>query len=163
MPGQRRQKPKSEYGLQLQDKQKLRDAYLLRERQFRNYFKSAKNPASIFNALETRLDSIVYRLGFAATRGLARQLVSHGHIKVNGRVVDIPSCQVRERDIVSIHPSSLKKGIFSELDDRLKKYQAPSWVQLDKQKKEGGVKGQVPLEEVGMEFNIQSVIEFYNR
>ena len=156
-------KRKSEYGLQLAEKQKVRNTYLLREKQFKNYFKKSKNPEDIYTFLEFRLDSVVYRLGIAKTRGLARQLVNHGHIMVNGRKVDIPSAQVRKGDIVSIRPQSAEKGVFAELTDHLKKYETLKWIKLDRVKREGEIVGIPSLDEAGMEFNLQSVMEFYSR
>lgn len=162
---QRRGRPKrkSEYGLQLSEKQKIRNTYLLRERQFKNYFKKAKNPEDIYALLELRLDSVIYRLGLAKTRGLARQLVNHGHIMVNSRKVDIPSYHVRKGDIVSIRPQSADKAVFAELTESLKKFETPKWIKLDKAKKEGEITGIPSLDESGMEFNMQSVMEFYSR
>ena len=163
--GQRRGriKRKSEYGLQLAEKQKIRNTYLLRERQFKNYFKKAKNPEDIYAFLELRLDSVIYRLGIAKTRGLARQLVNHGHIMVNARKVDIPSAQVRKGDIVSIRPQSADKVVFADLTEHLKKFETMKWIKLDRVKREGEVIGIPSLDEAGMEFNIQSVMEFYSR
>lgn len=163
MPAARRRRGKSEYGVQLAEKQKVRDSYLLRERQFKNYFARARSPEDIYTLLELRLDSIVFRLGFAKTRGLARQLVSHGHVIVNGRKVTIASYQTRNGDLITIRPQSMGKGVFSDLDEYLKKYEVPSWLKLDKDKKEGTVVSVPSLEEAGMELNLQSVLEFYSR
>src|SRR3989338_8558498 len=100
MPAPRR--GKSEYGLQLAEKQKIRNTYRLRERQFKKYFANAKCPEQAYALLESRLDSVIYRLGFAVTRGLAKQMVGHGHIMVNGRRVDIPSYVTKAGDVLSI-------------------------------------------------------------
>lgn len=161
MPAPRR--GKSEYGIQLAEKQKVRGTYLLREKQFKNYFKRARSPEDIYTLLELRLDSVVFRLGLAKTRGLARQLVSHGHIMANGRKLTIPSYRVRNGEIISIRPQSADKGVFSDLDEYLKKYELVSWLKLDKAKKEGTVTGAPSIRESGMELNLQSVMEFYSR
>ena len=161
MPAPRR--GKSEYGIQLADKQKVRGTYLLREKQFKNYFKGARSPEDIYTLLESRLDSIVFRLGLAKTRGLARQLVSHGHIMANGRKVTIPSYRVRNGEVISIRPQSAGKIVFSDLDEYLKKYEVSSWLKLDKVKKEGTVVSTPSIAESGMELNLQSVMEFYSR
>lgn len=161
MPAPRR--GKSEYGMQLAEKQKVRGTYLLREKQFKNYFKRAQTPADIYTLLEYRLDSVVFRLGFAKTRGLSKQLVSHGHIMVNGRKVTIRSYKVSNGDVISIRPQSADKGVFSELDEYLKKYEVPSWLNLDKAKKEGTITSIPSIRESGIEPNIQSVMEFYSR
>ncbi|MBI2463146.1 MAG: 30S ribosomal protein S4 [Candidatus Spechtbacteria bacterium] len=159
--GARRQK--SEYGQQFAEKQKLRNGYGLRERQFHNYFKKAQKPDDVFNLLEMRLDSVVYRLGFAMTRPMARQMVGHKHITVNGKVLNTPSYQSKINDVVGIRLAHTQRGIFIDLDERLKKHQAPTWIRLDKEKKEGTVVGRAAVEEAGMEVNIHSVIEFYSR
>lgn len=161
MPAPRR--GKSEYGSQLAEKQKIRNTYRLRERQFKKYFANAKSPEEAYALLESRLDSAIYRLGFAITRGLAKQMVGHGHIMVNGRRVDIPSYKIKTGDVMSIRPGSAAKKIFENLDEQLKKYEPPTWLALDKEKKEGKVIGVPSPHEMGMEFNLQTVMEFYSR
>src|SRR3989344_1404227 len=112
----------SEFGSQLMEKQKVKFLYGLRERQFRNYILAAlkqKNMAtseSILNSLESRLDNVVYRLGFAPTRAAARQIVNHGHAMVNGRRVNIPSYRVKVGDEVALRAASRQKGQFSNLE-----------------------------------------------
>ena len=160
----------SEYGIQLREKQKVKFGYGLREKQFANYVKeamkkSAAEPSAyLFRLLESRLDNVVYRLGFAESRAKARQIVSHGHIMVNGRKVNIPSYAVREGDKISIKPQSLPKGVFKDLDIRLKKHNAPAWLKLDKQAKAGEVVGFPSVnEEAGMDESLNTIIEFYSR
>jgi len=165
-----RPRPLSEYGMQMTEKQKVRYLYGLRERQFSNYVKSATkqknaNPAqSLFARLETRLDNIVYRLGFAKTRRHARQLVSHGHIYVNQRKIRIPSYPVREGDRVYVREGSQAKPEFQNLENTLQKQKVPAWITLDVKKKEGTMSGKPILDEKAeILFNLTSVIEFYSR
>ncbi|MBI1984917.1 MAG: 30S ribosomal protein S4 [Candidatus Wildermuthbacteria bacterium] len=168
----RRASQLSEYGKQLQAKQELRGEYGLRERQFKGYVKkvlarkntqgSDTNEALLQN-LETRLDGIVYRMGFAKTRSQARQIVGHGHIHVNGKVMDIPSYQVQKKDVISISRSSLNTELVKNIQLAMKKFQAPSWIELDKEKMEGGIKELPKLQDVGSEADIPLVFEFYSR
>ena|SRR3989338_4560204 len=156
-------KNKSEYGLRLAEKQKLRITYGLRERQFKSYFRDARSTQEVFARLEARLDSIVWRMGLALTRGAARQMVGHGHIWVNGRRVTIPSFRVRTKDVIGIRPQSMQKHIFADMDERLKKYESPSWVRFDQTKHEGALIAPPAMEEAGMDINLQTVMEFYSR
>src|SRR3989344_4607185 len=122
---------KSDYGVQMLEKQKARFTYLLSEKQFSNYVKKAigtkGNTVSIlFNFLEQRLDNVIYRMGFAPTRAGSRQMVSHGHITLNGKRVTIPSIQVREGDIVAVRAGSAKKPLFETLSEKIKDLTTPS-------------------------------------
>lgn len=158
-----RQRQKSEYGLQLAEKQKIRHEYGLRERQFRRYFDQGKDPEGIFALLETRLDVLVHRAGLASTRAMARQMTSHGHVTVNGRKVTVPSIKVRIGDIIAVRDASMEKGLFAEYDLRMKKYDPPSWISLDKKKKEFKLTSLPNIKENTQPFNFQTVIEFYSR
>ncbi len=172
-PGANGQKPSrkaSEYGQQLKSKQKVKNIYRLLEKQFKSYVKAAvatkKEPyLIILNALEHRLDNVVFRLGIGQSRDQARQLVNHGHILVNGRKVNIPSAQVSIGDVISIREGSKKSPFFMNLVPQwLPAYDAPSWLTLDKQAMTGTVKGQTTLEESGVNVgDIQAIIEFYSR
>ncbi|MBU4223875.1 30S ribosomal protein S4 [Patescibacteria group bacterium] len=141
----RRPKNRSEYGLQLMEKQKIKLTYGIRERQFSNYLKGANKKskgdteALLFEALESRLDNVVFRLGFCNSRSSARQIVSHGHIMVNGRKVNVPSCKIKSGDKICIRPQSAEKAIFKDIDIKIKKYNPPAWIKLDKAKKEGEI------------------------
>ena len=165
----RRRSNSSEYGNQLKEKQKIKFLYGLREKQFKNIVlkaiaaKSAETSRRMIELLEARLDNIVYRLGFAPSRSAARQMVGHGHIMVDGRRTTIPSRFVKKDQVVSIRPQSSGLGIFRDLDLRLKKQQTPSWLNLDKNKREGKVVGLPPLEEADSGVNLNAVIEFYSR
>ncbi len=171
--GKRRKREISEYGKGLKEKQKLKKSFGISEKQLRRYVremlleKKRKKIDSInllIQKLETRLDNTVFRLGFAFSRSIARQLVSHGHFMVNNRKVNIPSFQVKKGDIISIKESSKKKGFFSDLDLFLKKHQPPSWLSLDKAKQEGKVVGLLDTEEVTSQgINIPLILESYNR
>lgn len=160
----------SEYGTQLLDKQRVRYTYNLRERQFARYVreaaaKKAVSPAEyLFRTLESRLDNVVYRLGFAKSRAAARQMVSHGHVTVNDEKVTIPSLSVRAGDVISIRKGSKDKTIFGDLPERLKDYTAPKWLLLDEKKFEGTVKEMpTPGMATGDAGNLTSVLEFYGR
>lgn len=163
----RRVKKISEYGLQLNEKQKLKAIYNLREKQFKNYIATAlkkRENASDFliKLLETRLDNAVYRLGFAVSRPAARQTVSHGHFLINGKKVRVASYRIKTGDIISIKErSKASAGIFKNLDVALKKYQPPAWLKLDKSKKEGEVLSMPDESQYEYKINIPSIIEFY--
>lgn len=156
-------KQKSEYGIQLEEKQELKASYGLRESQFRRYFTRGKNPEGVMRLLETRLDNIVFRCGFAAGRKFARQLVSHGHIQVNGKNVNLPSYEVRIGDVIRIHPASLKLVPFQDFALTLQKYQAPVWIELDRSQFHGKIIGQPVVDDPMIISKIRPIIEFYSR
>lgn len=158
----------SEYGLQLMEKQKVRYVYGVSEKQFKNYFKEivkkeGNKEELLVQKLENRLDNIVFRLGWASSRRLARQLVSHGHILVNGRKVSTPSYQARKGDVVKFKEKAKKSIIFEKIKAALKKYEVPTWLSLDKQKVEGEVKDLPGLENWDKVGEISRIIEFYSR
>ncbi len=165
-----RPKQLSEYGSQLLEKQKARFAYGLKEGQFSNYVKGirrnkgAANPITqLYRSLELRLDNVVYRLGLSASRLGARQLVTHGHILVNGRRVNIPSYRTKAGEVIAIRPQSQALGAFKNLDERLKNYHAPEWVVFDALKKEGSVKGEPNFGGSELDINFGAILEFYSR
>jgi len=160
---QRRTKQKSEYGLQLQEKQKMKEEYGLREKQFRRYFDKGQKPDNIFSLLELRLDSLVYASGFTATRASARQMVSHGHVLVNGKRVTVPSYYVGSKDTVIIKENSKQKGMFADFAFRTKNHKPPSWLAVDKKKMEIKLSGRPDIKEQVTPFNFQTIIEFYSR
>ncbi|MBX4198377.1 30S ribosomal protein S4 [Candidatus Parcubacteria bacterium] len=160
--------PKTDFGVQLLEKQKARYTYLLSERQFSNYVlkalaKKGTNKDLLYGALESRIDNIVLKAGFAPTRSAARQLVSHGHIVVNGKRVNVPSYAVKVGDKLSIREASQKKPVFADLEERLKKYQAPSWLKIEPEKKTIEVQGAPKLNQEELLFDIGQVLEFYSR
>ena len=166
----RRPKKVSEYGQQLNSKQKVRNTYRMLEKQFKNYIKAALTSKkdlseAIMSKLEHRLDNVVYRLGLAQSRDQARQLVNHGHILVNGKKVSIPSYEVKTGDEIRIREGSKKSPFFSTLAPQwLARYEVPAWVEIDKGQMVGKVKGHPTLEESGLNPNdLQAIIEFYSR
>jgi small subunit ribosomal protein S4 len=166
----RRTPPLSEYGKQLQEKQALKTQYNLRERQFRNYVKKTLKEKGDGNAeelfmqqLERRLDNVVFRMGLADTRKQARQLVSHGHIQVNGKKVRVPSFQTRRGEKVCVRINSQELPFFKNRKLSLKKYEAPSWLTLDKERIEAEIKGFPGMVDMGITVQIPLVFEFYSR
>lgn len=156
----------SEYGHQLAEKQKIKFSYGLNERQLMTIFhKAIKKPGAIKNfivkELETRLDNVIFRLGFATSRRIARQLVSHGHIFVNEKRVSVPSYKVSIGDMISIRPQSKDFLMFKDLKNNLAKYQAPTWLALDPNKIEGKILG-MPSE-VDSVFDINVVVDYYSK
>lgn len=166
--GRKRGRAASEYGTQLSEKQKVKRAYNIREKQFRKYFDIASNKKGItgeefLSMLEMRLDNAVFRSGLAKSRSMARQEVGHGHFALNGRRVDIPSIMVKSGDKISIRKESLAKPIFLDLKDILKKYEAPEWMALDKENLSVEIKRAPKKEDVDSLFNMSLITEFYSR
>ncbi len=169
--GKRRKGPLSEYGKELQEKQKLKNWYNLRERQFKNYVKEVLNKGEkgknmedlLIEKLESRLDNVVFRIGFASSRNQARQLVSHGHFLVNNKKVNIPSYQVKKGDRISLNPKAKEREIFRNISIILKKQKVPSWLKIDVDKLEAEVKGFPTFEEAAPPVEISSIFEFYSR
>ncbi len=142
--GQQRRRKESEFGLQLREKQKVRRIYGVFERQFRNYYEKAARHKGVtgevlLQLLETRLDNVVYRLGFSASRPEGRQLVRHGHFLVNGQKVDIPSFQVQVGDIISVREKSAVSEKFKELREFAAQHNSPAWLEKDAEKLTGKV------------------------
>lgn len=157
----------SEFGLQLKEKQKARFSYKLSEKQFGNYinqvFKKGMSPHALMAKLERRLDNAVYRLGFAVSRSVARQLVNHGHFYVNGKKMDIPSYEVKINNTIEIAPSSKDLSIFKNLKETLKKYAPPAWLTIDKETLKGQVKSLPAKEDLITSFNTNLIIEYYSK
>lgn len=157
----------SDYGNQLREKQKVKRIYGLLERQFRRYFKNAEamrgnTGTNLLLLLESRLDNVVYRMGFASTRAEARQLVSHGAIAVNGNRVNIPSASVKPGDVVSIREKARKQARIAEALE-LTAGSMPSWVAVDAKKFEGTFKNLPERQEFDPDVNEQLVVELYSR
>jgi len=169
--GKRRRSPLSEYGKELREKQKLRNLYGLGERQFKKYVREVLGKrrkvtdvsALLIKILESRLDNVVFRLGFASSRGQAKQMVSHSYFLVNGKSLDIPSYQAKKGDIIALKSTKAQKAIFKNLKNIIKKYKTPGWLELDAQKLEGKIIGQPSLEEVAPPVEITAIFEFYSR
>jgi small subunit ribosomal protein S4 len=158
----------SERGTQLIEKQKARYIYGLYERQFRRFYGiSAKQPGitgdNLKVMLERRLDNVVYRLGLADSRPLARQLVLHGHIMVNGHRVNVPSALVSEGDNINVREASLKKEYFKKLAGDIKSKTIPIWLTLDRVKLAGQVVTLPVVDESLAQFNGKSIVEYYSR
>ena len=161
-------KPKSNFGIQLLEKQKARYTYGLSEKQFSKYAKAAlaKKGAlaagRLFEDLELRVDNVVYRAGFVPTRSFARQAVSHGHFMVNEKRITIPSYKLKVGDKITIKPASGSKALFATLDERLKEFSQPSWIKFNGDK--SAVINEIPKAE-GTEllFDINTILEFYSR
>ncbi len=164
--GKSRRRGLSEYGTQLLEKQRLRVSYGLREAQLEKILKTALGKTgaigeTLINILERQLANVVFRLGLVSSRIIGRQLVNHGHFCVNGRKVSAPSYQVKIGDVISIRPASKSLLIFSELPNILKKYEAPNWLLIDKEKLEGKVKS-LP-QNVEIPFDINLVVDYYSK
>lgn len=156
------------YGLQLREKQKAKVIYGLGERQFRKYFDEAQRAKGdtgqkLVAMLETRLDNVVYRLGFAPSRRAARQLVSHGHILVNGKRATIASITVHPNDAISFREKSKGSPVFTLLAETLSKHQTPAWLMLKPEDASGKVLGAPQGEDLKQNFDTKPIIEFYSR
>ncbi|MCO6017489.1 MULTISPECIES: 30S ribosomal protein S4 [Carnobacterium] len=165
--GPNSRKKLSEYGLQLQEKQKLRNMYGMNERQFKNLFvkagklKEGKHGVNFMILLEQRLDNVVYRLGLATTRRQARQLVNHGHILVDGKRVDIPSYSVSVGQVISVREKSKNLEIIKAAVEAL--FGRPDFISFDAEKLEGSLSRLPEREELYAEIDESYIVEFYNR
>ncbi len=164
--GKDRKKKSSEYGVQLQEKQKVRFMYGLTEKQFHKVFdKAQKMPGiageNLLMLLESRLDNLVYRLGLARTRRAARQVVNHGHILVNGKKVDIPSYRVMPGDTISVKENSLNHAAI--LASVSEKVNVPAYLEFDEKKLSGKYVRVPERSELNSEINEQLIVEYYNR
>jgi small subunit ribosomal protein S4 len=169
-PGQHgARKPRlSEYGTQLREKQKVRRIYGVLEKQFRNYYKEAarlkgNTGENLLQLLETRLDNVVYRMGFGATRSESRQLVSHKTVLVNGRVVNIPSFKVSANDVVSIREKSRTQARIKASLEVAAQREKPTWVEVDNTKMEGAFKRLPERSDLSADINEQLIVELYSK
>ncbi len=166
-PGVRRSRP-SDYGLQLREKQKLRRMYGVLERQFRNYYKAAaqrkgSTGGNLLQLLESRLDNVVYRMGYGVTRAEARQLVTHKAIVVNGRVVNVPSYRVAPNDIVSIREQARKQTRIQDALAVSANLGFVDWVEVDPEKMEGTLKRLPDRDDLPADINESLVVELYSK
>ncbi len=166
-PPQRRRRL-SDRGGQLREKQKIRYSYGILERQFRRFFAEAERLPGITGEnllvlLERRLDNVVYRLGFADSRAQARQLVQHGHIILNGRKTDIPSCLVKEDDAISWREASTGTEYYKQLAQSIESKTLPGWLSLDKEKLVGRVLSLPTPDDTETKFEVAAVVEYYSR
>lgn len=158
----------SEYGIQLKEKQKCKFLYGVLEKQFFNYFQKAQHRQGVtgdnlIKLLERRLDSVVFRLGFANSRAHARQMVSHGFFTVNGKKVNIPSYSVKTGDTIAIVESKAKGKLIDTIRDRLKNYKTLDFLDLNSQKLSGKLLSEPTPEQVNNQINMQLIIEHYSR
>ncbi len=158
----------SDYGNQLREKQKVKRMYGVLERQFRRYFAEAdrrkgNTGETLLQLLESRLDNVVYRLGFASTRAEARQLVSHKAIVVNGHVVNIPSYSVRVGDVVAVREKAKKQVRIAEALSLAEQSGFPMWVSVDAKKMEGSLKALPDRSDYNQEVNESLIVELYSR
>jgi len=158
----------TDYGLQLAEKQKAKLLYGMMERQFANYYtkavrQSGDSSENLIRLLEMRLDNTVYRLGLATSRDQARQMVTHAHLTVNGKKVNIPSYQVSVGDVIAVRDRSKKSPLFMNSAERLKSATTPSWLSLDDKSLSGKVVDLPKKEDAGPWFDVKTIIEFYSK
>ncbi len=158
----------SEYGIQLREKQKVKRIYGVLEKQFKNYYEKAARQKGVtgenlLKILESRLDNVVYRLGFAPSRKAARQLVLHKHFMVNGRVVNIPSFLLRPGDVVSVREKSKKLGLIHESLRRIKDENLVPWLRLDKARLQGEFMDVPNRQDIPIEVQESLIVELYSK
>ncbi len=166
--GQGRRRKRSEYGIQLREKQKIRRIYGVLEAQFRNYYEEANRQKGItgenlLQMLERRLDNVVYRLGFAPSLRAARQLVRHRHFTVNDHIVDIPSFLVNPGDVVRVKPQSRRTSVIHDSLRRVKEGKLAQHLELDKAKLEGRMTQLPARTDIPLDVNEQAVVELYSK
>ncbi|MEA2675011.1 MAG: small subunit ribosomal protein [Chloroflexota bacterium] len=169
-PGQHgvRRRKMGEFGIQLREKQKVRRVYGVLERQFRNYFREAETHEGVtgealLRSLETRLDNVVFRLGFASSRAQARQLVNHGHFSVNGVPTDVASYAMKPGDRVEVRESHRTREAFKVIRETLRSHTAPDWLALDAAKLSGSIASLPRRDQMPLDLSEQLVVEYYSR
>ena len=163
-----RRRKESEYGMQLREKQKAKFIYGVLEKQFRGYYKRALSQEGVTGEnlmaiLESRLDNVVFRLGFARTRKEARQTVTHGHITVNGKRVDIPSCRVRPGDLVAVAPKAKELLVIKSALVSNERVSVPAWLEVDIEKLQGSVLSLPTRDQIDLDINEQLIVELYSK
>jgi small subunit ribosomal protein S4 len=158
----------SEYGVQLREKQKVRRTYGVLEKQFRNYYKEAarlkgNTGENLLQLLEGRLDNVVYRMGFGATRAEARQLCSHKAILVNGKVVNVPSFKVAANDVVSIREKAKTQSRIKAALEVAEQREKPTWIEVDSSKMEGTFKRLPERSDLSADINEHLIVELYSK
>jgi len=165
--GAKRPGKKSQYGQQLAEKQRAKKTYGMREKQFRLLFAKAGRQGDagehLLKMLETRLDNTIFRLGLAQSRPQARQMVSHGMFTINGKLVNIPSYQVKAGEIIGIKKNKRDKKLFVNLDEKMKKTETPSWLFFNKSEHEAKVLHAPTNDDIDKSINIQAIVEFYSK
>ena len=169
-PGQHgvRRRKVGEFGMQLREKQKVRRVYGVLERQFRNYYRDAESQTGVtgealLQSLETRLDNVVFRLGFGTSRPQARQLVAHGHFAVNGVPTDVPSYALKPGDRIEVREARKSREAFKVIKETLRSHQAPEWLSLDGAKMAGSVVSIPRRDQMPLYLSEQLVVEYYSR
>lgn len=163
-----RRRKESEYGMQLREKQKAKFIYGVLEKQFRSYFKTALakegvTGENLMAILESRLDNVIFRLGFARTRKEARQTVTHGHITVNGKRVDIPSYRVRPGDLVAVAPKAKELLVIKSALVSNERVSVPAWLEVDIEKLQGSVLSLPTRDQIDLDINEQLIVELYSK
>ena len=164
----KRRRKESEYGMQLREKQKVKFIYGVLEKQFRRYYKHALaqegvTGENLMTILESRLDNVVFRLGFARTRKEARQTVTHGHITVNGKRVDIPSYRVRPGDLVAVAPKAKELLVIKSALVSNERVTVPAWLEVDIEKLQGSVLSLPTRDQIDLDINEQLIVELYSK
>ena len=167
-PGGQRRAKKSEYATQLTEKQKVKFVYSIQEKQFRNYYDKAtrhegNTGENLLSIVETRLDNVVYRLGFANSRRQARQLVSHGHFTVNGNRVNVPSYLVKTGDVVAVCEKSVSNAFFKALKEADAFVAAPKWLDRDKNTLQGKVIAKPTQADIDFDIAVHLIVELYSK
>ncbi len=167
-PGGQRRAKKSEYGMQMQEKQKVKFVYGILEKQFRMYYVKAERMngntgENLLSLIERRLDNVVYRLGFAATRREARQLVNHGHFTVNGKRVDIPSYLVSVGEVIAVCEKSASNNRFKKMKEEDAFVAAPKWLERDKNTLSGKVIANPARDDIDFEIAEHLIVELYSK
>ena len=167
-PGGQRRAKKSEYATQLTEKQKVKFVYGIQEKQFRNYYDKASRHEgntgeNLLSIVETRLDNVVYRLGFANSRRQARQLVSHGHFTVNGNRVNVPSYLVKTGDVVAVCEKSVSNAFFKALKEANAFVAAPKWLDRDKNTLQGKVIAKPTQADIDFDIAVHLIVELYSK
>ena len=167
-PGGQRRAKKSEYATQLTEKQKVKFVYGIQEKQFRNYYEKAarhegNTGENLLSIVETRLDNVVYRLGFANSRRQARQLVSHGHFTVNGNRVNVPSYLIKTGDVVAVCEKSASNAFFKALKEADAFVAAPKWLDSDKNTLQGKVIAKPTQADIDFDIAVHLIVELYSK
>ena len=167
-PGGQRRAKKSEYAMQLTEKQKVKFVYGILEKQFRSYYEKASRAGGntgevLLSLIERRLDNVIYRLGFANTRRQARQLVNHGHFTVNGKRVNIPSYMVRVGDVIAVCEKSVQNNFYKKLKEDDAFVAAPKWLDRDKNTLQGKVLALPARDDIDFEIAEHLIVELYSK
>jgi small subunit ribosomal protein S4 len=168
MHGARRARKTSEYGLQLREKQRLRRQYGMQEGQFRRVFHEALRREGVtgeimLQLIETRLDNVIYRMGFASSRRAARQYVLHGHVTINGHTANVPSMQVKAGDVVEVRNRPRSRDLATRSLEAATTQQTPAWLSVDRKALRGELLGMPTREQIAPVVNEQAIVELYSR